>query len=115
MSASQRRKGAAYEREVVQTLRDTIGVKCGRNLGQARDGGDDITLRKAGGGRFRLECKRRDRIAVEGFLEQAEAAAGPGDVPLVVMRADGSDSMVLMRLGHFLPMLAGELVCDSET
>jgi hypothetical protein len=42
-------------------------------------------------------------------LEQVENTCKKDDVPIVIMRGDGSDSMVLMRLHQFLPMLAGEM------
>lgn len=100
----QRRKGAGYEREVCGVLSDSLGVSVARNLGQARDGGDDITLDP-----FRIEAKRRRRIAVEQFLKQCEACCKPGQIPIVVMRGDGGESMVLMRFQDFLPMLGNEL------
>jgi hypothetical protein len=109
VSAMQRRKGASYEREVCGVLSDSLGRVVTRNLGQARDGGDDITL-----GRFRIECKRRNRIASEAFLKQCEACCKPGETPLVVLRGDGGESMVLMRLADFLPLLGNELA-PAET
>lgn len=104
MSAMQRRKGAGYEREVCADLSDSLGYPITRNLGQARDGGDDITLDK-----FRIECKRRQQISCEQWLEQCERASKPGEIPMVVMRADGKPSMLLMRFQDFLPMLGNEL------
>lgn len=113
MSNSQRRKGSDGEREVARILSDTLGVKLKRNLGQARDGGDDITLPKYGGGRFRVEVKRRDRIACGKWLEQATKAArncvDGSDVPVVLMRADAGRWMALMDLQDWMPMLGGEL------
>lgn len=104
MSAMQRRKGAGYEREVCADLKDSLGLVVSRNLGQARDSGNDVDV-----GKFRLECKRRRRIAMEAWLRQCETGTKPGQVPVVVCRADGGEGMVLMRWRDFLPMLGNEL------
>ena len=80
MGASQRRKGATFEREVATLM----GAK--RNIGQARDGGDDITV-----GRFRVECKRRQTVGpMAKWMAQCVAACDrEGDIPVVVARGDG--------------------------
>jgi hypothetical protein len=44
MGASQRRKGAAGENELAKILSDQLGWVVKRNIGQSRDGGDDITV-----------------------------------------------------------------------
>jgi hypothetical protein len=96
MGRSQRVKGATFERDIANAL----GAK--RNIGQARDGGDDITL-----GRFRIECKRRKRLGtVQAWLAQAQAAcAQAGDVPVVVAREDHGEALVIMRFADALPLL----------
>lgn len=104
MSASQRRKGAAGERELATILSEQLGWVVSRNLGQARDGGDDLTI-----GKFRVEVKRRKRISVYEFVEQVEATCGPNDVPIVAMRGDGKKWLVLMRLEDALPLIRNEL------
>ena len=104
MSASQRRKGAAGERELAQILSEQLGWVVKRNIGQARDGGDDITT-----GQFRWECKRRAKLSVYEFMDQVEAACRPGDIPIVAMRADGKNWLVMMKLEDAIPMIRGEL------
>jgi Holliday junction resolvase len=104
MGASQRRKGATGERELAQILSENLGWVCKRNIGQARDGGDDITV-----GKFRIEAKRRKGIAVHQWVDQAARACGPNDVPVVACRADGKEWLVVMRLTDALPMIRGEL------
>jgi Holliday junction resolvase len=81
---SSRTKGAAAEREFAKMLADELGVDVKRNLGQARDGGDDITV-----GRYRLEVKRREALRMDEWCKQIETAAGPGEVPVVVYRRNG--------------------------
>ena len=58
MSKHSRDKGATFEREIANDLTADWGTPVKRNIGQARDGGDDITVSP-----FRIECKRRAGIA----------------------------------------------------
>ncbi len=104
MSRYERERGAAFEREVAGILTEHLGVAVRRKLGQARDGGDDIQV-----GRFRIECKRRQRIAVYQWLEQCTVAAGERDIPVVVARADGEAAIAVLALADLLPLIAGEM------
>src|SRR5689334_20038463 len=105
MSKSQRVKGAAFEREIANDLTESWGKKIQRNIGQARDGGDDITVKP-----FRIECKRRKGIAVYKWLYQcSEACTGTADVPIVVARGDGEDAIVIMAYEDWKRIAAGEL------
>jgi Holliday junction resolvase len=81
---SARNKGAAAERELAAMLSDQLGIVVKRKLGQARDGGDDIQI-----GQFRIEVKRRERLAIEQWCKQVEAASGPENVPIVAFRRSG--------------------------
>ena len=106
MGASQRRKGAAGEREWVDVLRKQGFSVEGRQLGQARDGGGDV---RHGG--FLYEVKRYNAIAVRKWLDQAEASVlqyKAGEMPVVAMREDGrTDWMVLMRAEDFFNVMKG--------
>ena len=110
MGRSQRVKGATFERDIAKRL----GAK--RNIGQARDGGDDITV-----GPFRVECKRRASLGtVQKWLAQAVASCDRhGDVPVVIGREDGGEPLVLMRFEDWLalarPLLPALDVPDSQT
>lgn len=88
MGKMQRTKGATYEREIA----NAIGAK--RNIGQARDGGDDITHEG-----YRIECKRRASVGpMKGWMEQAVASCRtPDETPVVVCRGDGGESYVILR------------------
>ncbi len=111
MGASQRRKGATYEREVAQAFSDAFGVRVTRNLEQVRDGGKDLQV-----GPLVIECKRRKQLATwQGWLDQAQRACArePGpfgkEMPVVVMRPDLGRSMVLVGLEDFLALCAPEV------
>lgn len=104
-TVNNQRRGAAYEREVAEAMARVLGRPVTRNLGQARDGGDDITVPP-----FRIECKRRRAFAVYEYIEQVVAALRePGEIPVVIMRGDGKDSLVLMRLEDWLPIFKREV------
>lgn len=104
MSASQRTKGAAGEREWCDFLKANGYPDAKRLLGQARDGGGDVPLPP-----MLWEVKRRHGIAVRGWLDQAVTSMinyKGCEVPAVAMREDGrTDWMVLMRAEDFLKLL----------
>lgn len=100
MSASQRTKGAVFEREIVRDLKE-IGIDCGRNLDQWREGGTDIEL-----GQWMLECKRRARISIYDWMEQCIKASKPkGKKPMVVCRGDHKEALVILRWEDMLDIL----------
>lgn len=107
MGASQRRKGAAGEREFINEVLKPAGYHtAARQLDQSRDGGGDIVV-----GGVLWEVKRRAGIAPLRFLEQAEAAEralDTGDLMAVVaMREDGDTRWtVMLRADDFMRLLA---------
>lgn len=110
MAKISRTRGATYEREVATAIADVLGVKLKRNLQQYQEKGlGDLVL-----GRFIIECKRRRKLAVYEFMEQAGAACKPWDVPIVIMRGDGKKSLAMMYLDDFLPILGNEIPQQSE-
>lgn len=119
MGAMQRRKGAAGENELKSLLSGQLGRVCKRNLGQERDGGDDITIPRLGGGEICIESKRRRAIATLRFMEEAEAASdarakrsvhGGRNIPLLAMREDGRKQWyVVMRLEDACMLLREEI------
>jgi hypothetical protein len=105
MGKSQRVKGSVYEREVMAEFSTALGKTYKRHIGQARDGGHDGLA-----GLWVVECKRRKNLkTLEDWMKQAVTARdridGGGLVPVVVMRADAGESMVLIRLVDFLPLV----------
>ena len=108
MAASQRTKGAAAEREVAQILTDALGVVVKRKLGQARDGGDDISL-----GPFRLEVKRRETLAMDQWSHQVEAAAGANDIPVVIYRRSREPWRISMLLEDWIVLVREEIARED--
>lgn len=102
MSKSQRTKGATYEREVCDVFTGITGRKIQRHIGQARDGGNDVTV-----GRLVIEAKRRKTLGgIEKWLLQAKVATVSAEqVPVVVTRSDGGESIAILSLADFLRII----------
>lgn len=99
-----RNKGAAGERELAGILKDNLGFEVKRNLGQARDGADDITIQK-----FRIEVKRQERLQVDKWSEQVESCSKSGEIPVLAYRRNGQPWRVCLRLDDFIPLLRDAL------
>jgi hypothetical protein len=105
MSKLARNRGAQYEREVATAVFDVLGVKIKRNLQQYQEAElGDLEL-----GPFLIECKRRRKIAVYEWMEQADKACKPNQTPVVIFRGDGKKSMAMFHLDDALKLIANEL------
>lgn len=83
MSASQRRKGAAAERELCKLLADELGIEVRRNVDQARAGGADCLMVPG----YAIEVKRREMLARPTWWKQTvEQAAKAGAEPICFYR-----------------------------
>ena len=99
-----RNKGAAGERELASILKDHLGFEVKRNLGQARDGADDITIQK-----FRIEVKRQERLQVDKWSEQVESCSKSGEIPILAYRRNGQPWRVCLKLDDFIPLMRDAL------
>jgi len=114
-----RRKGAVGERELAGILSEQLGFEVKRKLGQARDGGYDIEI-----GRFCIEVKRQERLAIEDWCKQVEAAVttqittvsridSEGDfeppVPVVVFRRSGQPWRAVVPLDWLIKAMREDL------
>lgn len=83
MSASQRRKGAAAEREVLRLLGEELGEALSRNLSQTREGGADCIAVRG----WAIEVKRQERLSRPAWWRQAvEQAERVGARPMLLYR-----------------------------
>jgi len=116
---SQRTKGAVFEREIRDHFSAAYGQKFERNIGQARDGGNDLDV-----GPLCVEVKRRKTLGtVYAWLQQAVAAVPAfvqrtgheHPIPVVVARQDADTSpLVILRLSDFLALTRDEIVAHFE-
>jgi hypothetical protein len=117
MGKSQRVKGAVFERELAHRFSEFFGREFKRNIGQARDGGNDLDV-----GLLVVEAKRRASLkTLRDWMQQAQeaatsrlaraltagkAAGGYDHIPVVVMREDGeAEPLVLLQLADFLNLV----------
>lgn len=104
-----RAKGAAGERELCAILADQLGIVVKRNLGQARDGEDDITIPP-----FRIEVKRQETLKIEPWCQQVETAAKEGEIPVVAFRRNGKPWRVILKLDDFIKLAREEMSVKGE-
>lgn len=104
MGKYQRNRGANFERELATYLTSALNRSVKRNIGQSRDGGDDITIRP-----FRIEAKRRKAFAVYEFLDQVQAASKPGEIPVVIGRGDHREAFAVVPLDKFVVLMEAYL------
>ena len=97
MGAMSRRKGATFEREVANLIRDQLGFDCKRNLEQYQQGGDDLS----GVPGWSIECKRYAAIVqndLRTFWLQCEAqAAARGMRPVLIVKQDRKPIQVFIN------------------
>ena len=100
--ASNRRKGIAWERELVWRFREVMpGAEVKRGL-QSRSGEEvaDVDCPV-----FWIEAKRGRKPNVRAALKQAEACAPKGRIPVAVIRDDQSAAFVALPLEDFLELV----------
>lgn len=111
MSASQRNKGAAGEREVCHMIEFQWGIRAERNLDQSREGGCDIPVAP-----YHIEVKRRARIGnVYEWIGQAAASCGENDRPVVFCRGDNKRWLVVMTADEFFRLAREEVAAVSDS
>jgi hypothetical protein len=56
-----------------------------------------------------IECKRRRKIALYEWMEQAKVSAKGEKMPVVICRADGKESLVIFTLDDAITLMQNEL------
>lgn len=116
MSAMQRSKGAAGEREVCRTLHDLLGIRLIRNLDQSRSGGHDLSVNPDDTGpaadalrEFAPEVKRHaratDALLAQWWQQTTDQAARADLRPLLIYRQDRQEWRAVLRLADLRPDL----------
>ncbi len=100
--AMSRRKGAAWERELVHMFRAAMpGCDVRRGL-QSRSGDEVADVECPV---FWIEAKRGRKPNVRGALNQAIAAAPKGRIPLAIIRDDRAEPFALLQLTDLLEFI----------
>lgn len=94
-----RQKGKRYELELAAKLRE-YGFNARRGQQYSGANGDADVVGLPG---IHIEAKRRKEIGnIYDWMAQSKSDARPGEIPVVICRADHSDSLVIMRLGDWV-------------
>ena len=103
MSASQRAKGAAAEREVVRLLKDHGWPKAKRTS----DGSSQRERGDVAGGPdgVHFEVRRREALNIWRSLETAELDARPAEIPVVAFRRNRTGWYAALPLEQLLALL----------
>lgn len=112
-----RRKGKGGELEVAGILRKHGYGDARRTAQYCGNTGDAADVVGVPG--LHIECKRVERLNLYAAMEQAmrdSAAAGKGDVPVVVHRKNGHPWLVTLAFEDYLDQLGGGAngTSDSE-
>lgn len=88
-----RAKGCRYELELSKSLAALLGLEMERGARNGVPGADDVI----GWPGVHIEAKRRKGIAALAWLKQSVKDC-KGDVPIVVMREDRGEDVLMIRL-----------------
>lgn len=112
MSARERTKGAAWEREVARLFRDAIGCDAHRGA-QSRAGRDGPDVTGVPG--FWIECKHQANPRAAAALRQATSCAAEAEShawPIAVIKANRTAPYVVMGLDDFLTLVTQWLATE---
>ena len=93
-----RQKGAAGERELAKKLRE-YGYECRRGQQYCGTNGDADVIGLPG---IHIECKRVERLNIDGAMLQAIRDRREGEYPAVFHRKNNHEWLVTMRLNDWI-------------
>ena len=105
MGKYSRDKGARFEREIANRLKEVFGPRTTRSSGQCFKGDlrADVDCPE-----IWVECKVGKRPNIKAALEQAEeaeAGANTGKSPVAICKWDRQEPIVSMRLDYFMKLI----------
>ena len=95
-------KGKRGELELVEELRNCGHANARRSAQYCGNTGEAPDITGVDG--LHIECKRREQIQDEAFMQQAEREAKKGDIPVVMYRRSREKWKVCLRLDIFMLM-----------
>jgi len=104
-----RRKGARLEREAAHALNRQFGRIAARAARNGVDGAADLQVEGVS-----VEVKGRRKIGALRFMDQARSQARGQEVPAVLLREDGGEWHVLVRLTELEALVARLLAAEAR-
>lgn len=105
MSATQRNKGAAYERKVANLLTEATGTTWRRRV-RNQAGDSDVVADEPAFARVSVECKHANTLCLPAWWRQAQDQAGAEGVPMLIYRQTGArGESVVVDAHHVNPKI----------
>ena len=104
MGLRSRRKGAAWERELVRRFRVEFPGRDIHRGAQARGGVEAPDVDVPG---LWLEAKHGQKVNLRAALAQSLRDASPGRMPIAVCKDDRAEPVVILRLEDFITLWCG--------
>jgi len=105
MGKYSRDKGARFEREIANKLKEVFGPRVTRSSGQCFSGDTRADVDCPD---LWVECKVGKRPNIKAALEQAEGArdsSGSTKTPIAICKWDRDEAIASMRIGVFVQLL----------
>ncbi|MBV2161401.1 putative PDDEXK endonuclease [Achromobacter denitrificans] len=99
MSATQRNKGAAYERKVANLLTEATGTTWRRRV-RNQAGDSDVVADEPAFALISIECKHANTLCLSSWWRQAQDQAGAEGVPVLIYRQTGARGELVMVDAH---------------
>lgn len=101
MAKFSRSKGGRGERDAKRFLQEHLGEMANDIIKTPGSGGHGIAGDISGLPCFHIEVKRRERILMMSWVEQAEEEAGENEVPIVMWRQNKQPWRITMKAEDF--------------
>lgn len=102
-----RQKGARFERQVLTRLAERTGER-GRRTSDGYNQAARGDLEHPALAAYNVECKHREKVAINDWIDQSEADATADREPIVIWRTNKRGPYVNLRFDHFLDLVLGE-------
>ena len=96
-----KRRGKVGENEVARIFRSFGWIRCRRNLEHPQYGRDLLD----GPPGTRISVKRTERLKLREAFAECSQHAAPGEIPIVVHRANDQPWLCTLELDELLPLL----------
>lgn len=101
MPVNSKNKGAVYEREVSEELRQ-MGIEAQRGVQyQGSPDSPDVKTNTS----LHIECKRTERFALYAALSQAKKDASADQIPVVIHRMNNKPSVLIVELSRLKDLI----------